>query len=104
MYALIEIDGKQYKVEKSSVVNIDRMNKKPGEKIEVDKILMLVDKDKKNIGRPYLDNVKVIGEVIDEVKGKKVIVFKKKRRKDYKKTIGHRQKYTKVKITEIRQV
>ena len=101
MYALVEIGGKQYKVKKDSIVSVDRINKKTGEKIEFDKILMLVNGDKRLMGRPYLKNTSVTGEVVCTTKGKKVVVFKKKRRKDYKKTIGHRQRYTKVKITEI---
>lgn len=101
MYAVVESGGKQYKVEEGMTVEIDKLGGEPGSVIELDRVLMLVDGEKVNIGNPYIKDAKVSAEVIGEVKGKKVIAFKKKRRKDYKKKIGHRQKYEQVLIKKI---
>ncbi len=101
MYAVIENGGKQYKVEKGMVIEIDRMGGKPGDSVELDKVLMLVDGEKISIGKPYLANTRVSAEFLGEIKAKKVIAFKKKKRKDYKKKIGHRQKYDQVLIKNI---
>jgi large subunit ribosomal protein L21 len=104
MYAVIETGGKQYKVEEGSVLNIDKTNKKPGDVIELSNILLLVDGERVEIGRPYLDKGTVLAEIKRHVKGKKIIVFKKRKRKEYEKTLGHRQQYTEVKIKEIKIV
>jgi len=104
MYAIIEAGGKQYKVEEGSVVNIEKTNKKPGDIIELNNILLLVDDKKVEIGKPYLDKRTVLAEVKRHFKAKKIIVFKKRRRKDYKKTLGHRHQYTEVKIKEIKKI
>ncbi|MFB0526661.1 MAG: 50S ribosomal protein L21 [bacterium] len=104
MYAVIEAGGKQYKVEEGSVVNIEKTGKKPGDIIELSNILLLVDGEKVEIGRPYVDKGTVLAEVKRHLKGKKTLVFKKKRRKDYKKLLGHRQQYTEVKIKEIKKI
>jgi len=104
MYAVIETGGKQYKVEEGSVLNIGRSSKKPGDVIELSNILLLVDGERVEIGRPYLDKGTVLAEIKRHVKGKKIIVFKKRKRKEYEKTIGHRQQYTEVKIKEIKVV
>ncbi len=104
MYAIIETGGKQYKVEEGSVVNIEKTNKKPGDIIELNNILLLVDDKKVEIGKPYLDKRTVLAEVKRHFKAKKIIVFKKRRRKDYKKTLGHRHQYTEVKIKEIKKI
>ncbi|MFB0528035.1 MAG: 50S ribosomal protein L21 [bacterium] len=104
MYAVIETGGKQYKVEEGSVVNIEKTGKKPGDIIELSNILLLVDGEKVEIGRPYLNKGAVLAEVKRHLKGKKTLVFKKRRRKDYKKLLGHRQQYTEVKIKEIKKI
>ena len=104
MYAIIETGGKQYKVEEGAVVNIEKTNKKPGDIIELNNILLLVDDKKVEIGKPYLDKRTVLAEVKRHFKAKKIIVFKKRRRKDYKKTLGHRHQYTEVKIKEIKKI
>jgi large subunit ribosomal protein L21 len=101
MYAIIEDGNKQYKVEEGMVIEIDRLGKEPGTMLELDKVLMLVDGEKISVGAPYLKDTKVSAEVIGESKGKKVIAFKMKKRKDYRKKIGHRQKYEKILIKKI---
>jgi large subunit ribosomal protein L21 len=104
MYAVIESGGRQYIVEEGSVVNIEKTHEKPGDIIELSNILLLVDDEKVEIGRPYLDKGTVLAEVKRHFKGKKTLVFKKRRRKDYKKIMGHRQQYTEVKIKEIKKI
>lgn len=104
MYAIIETGGKQYKVEEGSVVNIEKTSKKPGDIIELSNILLLVNGEKVEIGKPYVDKGTVLAEVKRHFKAKKIIVFKKRRRKDYKKILGHRQQYTEVKIKEIKKI
>jgi len=104
MYAVIETGGKQYKVEEGSVVSIEKTSKKPGDIIQLTNILLLVDGARVEVGRPYVDKGTVLAEVKRHVKGKKIMIFKKRRRKDYKKALGHRQQYTEVKIKEIKTV
>ena len=101
MYAEIESGSKQYRVEEGMIVEIDKIKGEPGSSIELDKVLMLVDGEKVNIGTPYLENIRVSAELVGEIKAKKVVAFKKKRRKDYKKKSGHRQKYEQVLIKKI---
>ncbi len=100
MYAIIEACGKQYKVEKGSIVYFEKLDAEKGKKVTFDKVLLVSDKETK-IGTPYVDGIKVEGKIVDHVKGEKIKVFKYKPKKDYRKTIGHRQNYTKVEITNI---
>ena len=101
MYALVEIKGKQYKAEKGAVLKVDRIDSEKGESLEFDKVLMLSNDSDVKIGTPYVEGIKVQGSVEDQIKDKKVIVFKYKRRKNYRRTQGHRQQYTLVKIKDI---
>ncbi|MDX9801419.1 MAG: 50S ribosomal protein L21 [Spirochaetia bacterium] len=102
MYALVEIKGKQYKAEKGSVLRIDRVELEKGNELEFDKVLMLRgDKDDIKIGMPYLEGVKVQAVVEDQIRDKKVVVFKYKKRKNYRRTKGHKQPYTMIKVSEI---
>ena len=101
MYALVEIKGKQYKAEKGALLKVDRIASEKGDSIEFDKVLMLSNDNDVKIGTPYVEGIKVQGSVEDQIKDKKVIVFKYKRRKNYRRTQGHRQQYTLVKINDI---
>ena len=102
MYAIIETGGKQYPVEVGDVIDVELL-KAEQSKIEFDKVLLVNDGKNAKIGSPTLENCKVFGEILDkQVKAPKVIAFKYKKRKDSKKKIGHRQKYSRVKITEIK--
>ena len=100
MYAIIEACGKQYKVEKGSIVYFEKLDAEKGKKVTFDKVLLVSDKETK-IGTPYVDGIKVEGKIVDHVKGEKIKIVKYKPKKDYRKTIGHRQNYTKVEITNI---
>jgi large subunit ribosomal protein L21 len=101
-YAIIETGGKQYKVEEDKTILIERTGASKGDEIVFDKVLFYSNGDQKMVGRPYLEEIKVIGEVDDEVKGRKVIVYKYKPKKRYRRKLGHRQVYVKATIKEIR--
>lgn len=101
MYAVIETGGKQYRVQEGDVVTVERLNVEAGQKIEFDKVLVLAGEGDLKVGTPYVEGAKVTGEVVENGKGKKVIIFKYKAKKDYRKKQGHRQPYTMVKIESL---
>lgn len=101
MYAIVEIAGQQFKVEKDQKVFVHRLAQEEGVQFDVDKVL-LVDQDGKiNIGSPVVSGAKVTAKVLSHMRGDKVKVFKKKRRKGYQKLSGHRQDMTQIQIEEI---
>lgn len=102
MYAIFESGGKQYKASAGDIINIEKTDVSEDGKVELKDVLMLVDGDKIEIGKPNVENAAIIAHLIEYVKGKKVIVFKSKRRKGYRRKIGHRQTYMKIQIDEIR--
>lgn len=102
MYAIVEISGKQYKVQEGDIVFVDRLeNEEEGKKVTFDKVLLISDGKKVTIGQDTVKNAKVEASVIGHGKGKKVIVYKYKAKKNYRKTQGHRQPYTKIQIEKI---
>ena len=101
MYALVEIAGKQFKLEENSQVKIPYNNNEVGDKINFDKVLYLDNGTKKEIGNPYLSNFSINAKVVSHGKEPKVIVFKLKRRKGYQKKSGHKQPYTVVEIGKL---
>lgn len=101
MYATIEFKGKQYKAEKGAVLTVDKVDAEKGSKIDVDTVLLVSDGDKISVGSPYVSGAKVQLVVEDSFRDKKVIVFKYKSKKDYHRTIGHRQHYTNVRVEDI---
>ena len=104
MYAIVETGGKQVKVESGKVVNIEKLPVDEGGTVVFDKVLLVRDEEGIKIGRPYVDGFSVQGEVIRHFKGKKVIIMKHKRRKNYRRKKGHRQWLTSVKINTIAKV
>ncbi len=100
MYAIIESGGKQYRVEKDLELDVAKLDAEPGSELTIEKVLM-VGGDSLNVGKPYVDNAKVTAQVVEHGRGKKIVVFHKLRRKDSRKTQGHRQDYTRIKITGI---
>ena len=100
MYAIVEISGKQYKIEKDAIVNVDRL-KNAEKDLVLDKVLLYSNEGEVKIRQPYLQNVKVKAEVLGEVKGNKVFGIKFKKRKNYTRTIGHRAQYSQLKINEV---
>ena len=101
MYAIVDISGKQYKITEKEKLNVPRLNVEIGDKVELDKVLMVSSDDGVKIGQPVLDSVKIEANVLNHDKAKKVIVFKKKRRKGYQVKRGHRQPFTQIQIEKI---
>ena len=101
MYAIIETGGKEYSVEVGSKIQIEKLDGNRGEEIVFDKVLLIADNDDVMIGKPYLSGAKVVGEIAIQTKGKKIIVFKRRPKKAYKRKLGHRQPITEVKIKDI---
>lgn len=101
MYALVEINGKQYRAEKDSIIRVDRFENEKGDKLVLDKVLMVGGEKEVKVGTPYVAGVQVNAVVQDQIKDKKVLVYKYKRRKRERKTQGHRQKYTLLKVGDI---
>ena len=100
MYAVIETGGKQYRVQGGDVITIEKLNAEVGETVTFDKVLVLGEGKDVKVGTPYVD-VAVTGSVVENGKGQKVIIFKYKAKKDYRKKQGHRQPYTMVKIESL---
>jgi large subunit ribosomal protein L21 len=101
MYAVIESGGKQHRVSPGDEVMVEKLAEEVGETISFDKVLLTSDGETVNVGNPYVDNAKVVGRITRHDKHKKIVVFKYKRRKGYRRKRGHRQQYTLVRIEDI---
>ena len=101
MYAVLKTGGKQYKVEEGDVLKIEKISGEVGTSVSFEKVLMFFDGEKVRVGAPLLDGISVSGHIIEQNKAKKILVFKYKRRKRYRRKQGHRQPYTAVKIDSI---
>ncbi|MEE9259092.1 MAG: 50S ribosomal protein L21 [Nitrospinaceae bacterium] len=101
MFAVLTTGGKQYKVSEGDVIQVEKLDHKVGDKLTLDQVLMAGEGEKVDVGSPYLKDFKVDCEVTDQSKGPKIIIFKKKRRKKYRRKNGHRQLYTELKVTGI---
>ena len=102
MYAIIESCGRQYKVTEGDVVFFEKLDVEEGKKVTFDNVVLVSDDKKVEVGAPYVKGVKVEGKVVSHGKGKKILVYKYKAKKNYRRTQGHRQPYTKVEITSIK--
>ncbi|KNF09441.1 50S ribosomal protein L21 [Gottschalkia purinilytica] len=101
MYAVIETGGKQYRVQEGDVIFVEKVEGSQGDAVNFDKVLLVSNEGDIKVGKPYVDGAVVSGNIEEQGKGKKIIVFKYKAKKDYRKKQGHRQPYTKVKIAKI---
>ncbi|MGN6646906.1 MAG: 50S ribosomal protein L21 [Cytophaga sp.] len=101
MYAIVEIGGKQYKVEKDHFIYVYRLEGAEGSAVTFDNVLLLADNNKYQVGAPSVAGAKVSGKILEHLKDDKVTAFKKKRRKGFRKTVGFRQSLTKVLITSL---
>ncbi|MBN2036213.1 MAG: 50S ribosomal protein L21 [Chitinispirillaceae bacterium] len=101
MYSIIEQGGIQFKVTPGATIQVPLMDAQEGSEVSINKVLLSVDGETINIGTPYLEGAAVTAKVAGHLKGKKVLVIKKKRRKDYRRKNGHRQQYTKLEIVSI---
>jgi len=102
VYAVIRDRGAQYRVEEGQTVDVALMDAEPGSQITLDEVLMIGGTDDVKIGAPLVANASVVAEVVGEARGEKIVVFKYKRKKRYRRRTGHRQDYTRLAIKEIR--
>jgi len=101
MYAVIETGGKQYRVSEGDVVRVERLASTVGDEVSISEVHLVADGDKVQVGRPMVDGASVTGTIIEEGRGRKLIAYKKKRRKGYKRKIGHRQNFHALRIDKI---
>ena len=102
MYAIIEACGRQYKVQEGETVYFEKLDTEEGKKVSFDKVVLISNDGKIQVGNPYVANAKVEGKVVSNGRSKKILVFKYKPKKNERKTRGHRQDYSKVEITSIK--
>jgi large subunit ribosomal protein L21 len=101
MFAIIESGGKQYRVSKDTVFQVEKIDGSEGEQIELEKVLLINNEDKITVGAPYIQGSSVKVTILTHARDKKIRVFKMKRRKRYRRSMGHRQWFTKLRVDEI---
>ncbi|MBC8209334.1 MAG: 50S ribosomal protein L21 [Desulfobulbaceae bacterium] len=101
MYAIVRTGGKQYQVSSGDLLRVEKIEGSVGDTVELSDVLMVVDGENVKVGQPVLESAKVVAKIAEQGKAKKVLVFKKKRRKGYKVKNGHRQLYTALQIEEV---
>ena len=101
MYAVIETGGKQYRVSEGDVVRVERLASEVGDEVSISDVHLVADGKNVHVGRPTVSGASVRGTIIEEGRGRKVVAFKKKRRKGYRRKIGHRQSFTALRIDKI---
>jgi large subunit ribosomal protein L21 len=101
MYAIVRTGGKQYQVSQGEFLRVEKLSGNVGDSLDLDDVLMVVDGDDIKVGQPVIDGAKVSAKIVEQGKAKKVLVYKKKRRKGYEVKNGHRQLFTALEITEI---
>jgi large subunit ribosomal protein L21 len=101
MYAVVKSGGKEYKISKGDLLRVEKIPGKVGDEVTLKDVLMVSDGDQVHVGTPLLPNAVVTGEIVQTVKGKKILIYKMKRRKNYRRTKGHRQTYTYIRVKEI---
>lgn len=101
MFAIVQTGGKQYRVSPGDILRVERLPGERGDVVSLKPVLLVADEENIQVGRPWLEGAEVKGEILRQGKAKKVIVFKKKRRKNYRRKYGHRQHYTALQIKEI---
>lgn len=101
MYAVVKTGGKQYRVAKDDVIRIERLEGEAGDVVTLDHVLMIANGADVTVGAPFIDGAAVAGEIVDQARAKKIIVFKKRRRQNYRRKKGHRQHLTVLRVTDI---
>jgi large subunit ribosomal protein L21 len=101
MYAVIQTGGKQYRVTEGSILKVEKLDAQPGDRLTLDQVLMVSDGNEVRVGTPLVPNAQVTAVVLEQGREKKIVVFKYKRRKNYRRKQGHRQPYTKIKVEKI---
>ncbi|MDP8245893.1 MAG: 50S ribosomal protein L21 [Candidatus Hinthialibacter antarcticus] len=101
MYAIIQTGGKQFQVAKGDILEIEKLDAAAGDQVSLDQVLLIRDGENLVIGQPMVENASVKAKVLAHDRGKKIVVFKFKKRKQYRRTQGHRQSFTRIKIEDI---
>ncbi len=101
MYAVVQTGGKQYRVSNGDIINVEKLNVEAGQSVVLDEVIAVSGSGKTVVGKPFVDGAKVECKVVENGKGKKVIIYKYKAKKDYRKKQGHRQPYTQLEVTNI---
>jgi large subunit ribosomal protein L21 len=101
MYAVVKSGGKEYRISKGDILRVEKLGGKVGDQVAIKEVLLVSQEDQVRVGNPYLANAVVTGEIIQEVKGRKVQTYKMKKRKNYRRFKGHRQTYTYLKVNDI---
>jgi large subunit ribosomal protein L21 len=101
MYAVLKTGGKEYRISKGDLIRVEKLEGKVGDHVEIKDILMVSQEGQVQVGTPYLTNAVVVGEIVQEIKGRKVLTYKMKKRKNYRRFKGHRQTYTYLKVNDI---
>ncbi len=102
MYAVIATGGKQYKVSPGEIIRVECLRANKGDTVEIKDVVMIVDNDKVAVGKPTLASASVTAEVVGEGRGEKLLIFKHRRRKGFRRTNGHRQNFTAIRVKEIK--
>jgi len=102
MYAIFQTGGKQYKASEGDLVRVERLDGEVGDEVQINEVLMVADDQGPQIGTPLLASAQVIGRIVEQDRDRKIIVFKQKRRKGYRRKMGHRQSYTCLRIDRIK--
>lgn len=101
MYAVVKTGGKQYRVSEGETIQVEKLEGNPGETINLDEVLLLADGENVTVGRPHVTGARVEAKILDHDKHRKVLIYKFRRRKRYRRKVGHRQPFTALKITGI---
>ncbi len=101
MYAIVEMGGMQWRVTETQILRVPKLKEEPGKTVDFDRVLLVADQDRVNVGKPVVKGAKVMAKVVSHGKGNKVLVFKKKSKKNYEKLRGHRQEFTEIRIEKI---
>ena len=101
MYAIVETGGKQYRVTKGDVIRVEKIDGEVGDKVEIERVLLIKEEDGIKVGTPALAGAKVVGKIKLQGRGKKILLFKQKKRKNYRRKQGHRQYHTWIEINDI---
>ena len=102
MFAVIRTGGKQYKVAKDDVIRVEKLEGKAGDKVAIDDVLLVNDGKKSTVGAPVVSGATVTCEIVEQKRDPKIIIFKKKRRQNYRRKLGHKQQITMLKVTDIK--
>lgn len=101
MYAVIQTGGKQYRVSQGDLITIERLEGAAGDRVEIASVLMVAEGNQLTVGQPHLEQARVVGTIVRQERGPKVLIYKHKRRKGYQKRQGHRQSQTLLRVSEI---